>query len=1613
MSKTRGLVVLLISAVLLLFLTAPQASSQSSETPPTVYVATDGDDSNDGSENQPFATLTKARDHVRTLIADGMTDDVQILVREGQYHLDEPLSLDESDSGRDGHTVRWSSHPGETAEIIGARPIEGTWEPTDDPNIQRIAIPEVADGSWRFDQIFVDGERRAKARFPNDGYLLTDGGAGNLREFSFRDGDLPEWPVTTGAQAVVWSSDFFADTVGVDGIDHGSDSITVTDDLLRPIEQGHQRRYFVQGFKEALDAPGEFHLAEGEGYLYYWPAEESLEDATVLAPTVDNVVEVVGSSPDQPVHDVTFENLHLSTSTFSPYFNETHGIEWNRPAPANTPGVVYLENARAVTVSDNVISNAGFNAVSLHKSAEENVVARNEMRDFGYHGVLLMGTISGESDDDGNQVYDNRGNVISDNHLHDGGVLAPHGGGVFIHQSGENVVEHNVVHDMPRYGIAAKGGRSPDFIDQLTSRDNTIRYNDVSTVMQDTDDAGGITLTTTGPGNLVESNRVHDITAPYVSKGQAYGIYLDNNTSHATVRNNLVHGIDAVLPTALHGPINAKGPHNTIDNNILVQNTERSSGFGIRHAQHGRNDAIDHLYTRNVMALQAEGAAFYEFLNFEEDNLELSDDNVIYNAADSYTIRGLPGVENLDDWLTFMGSRYDQNSVFDDPQFRDAGSGDYVLSPESPAFALGIEDIDLSVIGATAEAPFAPGDLARIHVTAGGQVSRGDVGVGDDLELAATARDDTGLLFPDSDVSLSFASVDSSIATVDGSGVVSGHAAGVTAVTVTADAGDAGQAEVLFPIYVGDSVDSIELSADTDVLAVDQQASLRTVAHTSLGTSRRLDPGEDGVTFSSDDESVATVDDNGTVTALQPGTATIESGYTSGSQSVTDTLTVTVHDKVLDSVLAGTETLGVEEGGSTPITVSALWSDGTDVDLSEIDLSYSSGDESVATVDTDGTLTGVAPGTATIRVTGSWNGIERHHQFTNYVVRDTALPDGWIHTDVGDWDGQESYVEHDDGRWVLNSNGIDAWGEEDRVTYAHQNVDLADYPNGFSVVATVESVAEIHTNSMAGLMIRDDLTPSATNVAPRIRPGGVMPVGYRQSAGGGTVNASGNPQTDFPATLKLTYVDGILTSSYLDGSEWVESAQVTVDMSDEVGVGIWNAAADPTGLSQAVFSDVQIVAEDPVPADPETRAELEREITVASAFHATSTEGDGDGEYPSEAMAELHTAIEAARSLLADENATQSQVVRETESLTSAITHFQNARVVPRVFTLDFEDDPVGQPPESVYTTTPDNGTVAVAEGGYDERQAMVIEGTETTYRVFADVPPSEADRTTYSMRFMPEQNSVPFVYRLGSADGEEQMIHLWFLGNGTIRLIHGDGSQEINIASYSPDQWYTVDVTADMTNKTFDLELDDEPIISDVPFRHPVESIETVEWRAGDGRFWIDHVTAIPVQDTDAAVESITVDGAELEDFDPDETSYVVELPPASPVPAVESTPRHPQGSAYVATPDEVPGTAWVVGISEDRTTHRSYEIEFTCGTHSPEETVVVGDVDSDVPNYSRADGCTFLDLVDDEGPFADHGELVRTVRSLAKQWYDDGILSRQEYQTLVMSAAQAGTNE
>ncbi|MDE7227814.1 MAG: Ig-like domain-containing protein, partial [Treponemataceae bacterium] len=216
----------------------------------------------------------------------------------------------------------------------------------------------------------------------------------------------------------------------------------------------------------------------------------------------------------------------------------------------------------------------------------------------------------------------------------------------------------------------------------------------------------------------------------------------------------------------------------------------------------------------------------------------------------------------------------------------------------------------------------------------------------------------TTYVFPEDadDKTILWSSSDETVATVDSDGTVTTHKAGETTITATARAGGmtAERKLTVNPLYVKE----ITLNQTSLKLKPD-------MTRTLTATVTPDDADDTTVTWSSSDETVATVDADGTVTAHNYGETSICATAT-GSNPLAppkQTCRVTVLSVLInvESVMLDTDMLTLTRGETARLTATV-----TPKDADNKTVSWSSSDTSVATVDADGTVTAVRAGTTII-----------------------------------------------------------------------------------------------------------------------------------------------------------------------------------------------------------------------------------------------------------------------------------------------------------------------------------------------------------------------------------------------------------------------------------------------------------------------------------------------------------------------------------------------------------------------------------------------------------------------------------------------------------------------
>ena len=231
--------------------------------------------------------------------------------------------------------------------------------------------------------------------------------------------------------------------------------------------------------------------------------------------------------------------------------------------------------------------------------------------------------------------------------------------------------------------------------------------------------------------------------------------------------------------------------------------------------------------------------------------------------------------------------------------------------------------------------------------------SAATVPVGGTQQLTATPLDANGN--PLSGRTITWTTSAPGVATVDANGLVSAVATGSATITATSE-GKSGTAAITVSSVPVASV-AVSPASATLIVGATQQLTATPLDANGNPLSGRT------ISWTTSALGVATVDANGLVTAVAPGSATI----TATSEGKSGTSAITVNPVPVASVAVTPGSATVSVGGTQQLTATPLDADGNP--LSGRTVTWVSSNTAVATVSASGLVTGVAPGSATITAT--------------------------------------------------------------------------------------------------------------------------------------------------------------------------------------------------------------------------------------------------------------------------------------------------------------------------------------------------------------------------------------------------------------------------------------------------------------------------------------------------------------------------------------------------------------------------------------------------------------------------------------------------------------------
>jgi hypothetical protein len=670
-----------------------------------IHVSPAGSDARTGAPGAPVQTLEMAR-----RIAQGSAgkEPVTVIVEDGTYYLDKPLVLSAEDSGTAAAPVIYrAAHEGKAVLSGGVR-LQLTWEPYQNGIYQAKTPP-----GMQFDQLFVDGARQIMARYPNYDPAKKDVPYRGAAADAISPQRVAQWSDPAGGYIHAMHPSLWG---GFEYLVTGKDA---SGKLLyeggwqnnRPAGM-HGRFRMVENLFEELDAPGEWFHNRKTDTLYFYPqAGMELARAAVEGVRLPSLLELRGSR-EKPVRFVTFDGFTLrhTARTFMLNREPLLRSDWT----IYRGGTVFFDNTEDCQLLNSFVDQPGANAVFVNNYNRRVHLAGLHVFDCGASAVAFVGDPKAVRDPAFNygarhdiSKTDRTPGPLTDNYpmectledslLHEIGTVEKQGAGVEISMSRRITIRNCSIYDTSRAGINIGDG---------TWGGHVIEGCDVFKTVQETGDHGSFNSWGRdrfwNPNTADTAREVaRDAQLPFLDAmepntlrncrwrcDKGWDIDLDDGSTNYVITNNLL----------LAGGLKLReGYKRVVTNNIIVNNALHP---------HVWYPSSGDVFTANIVMKAYQPA---NMMKTGKWGGEL--DHNLFASSDK-------------DRMAFAGNGADAGSLVGDPQFADPARGDFTVTNQALAKAIGFTNFPMNHFGvrkpalkALAETPAIPHVAMKIDAT--------------------------------------------------------------------------------------------------------------------------------------------------------------------------------------------------------------------------------------------------------------------------------------------------------------------------------------------------------------------------------------------------------------------------------------------------------------------------------------------------------------------------------------------------------------------------------------------------------------------------------------------------------------------------------------------------------------------------------------------------------------------------------------------------------------------------------------------------------------------------------------------------------------------------------
>lgn len=562
-----------------------------------IFVAKNGDDTNNGSIKFPFLTIERAIKEVRS-IRNQMTGDIIVYFRAGEYHpsfttenilLENKLSgenssfplrvsrffLSEKDGGVNGHRIIFSAFQSEKVTISGGVRVTN-WQLYDSrKNIYR------AYTGIETRHLYVNGRRAHRAKmvveFPETTIFDPECHNNATPAYIIKGNFLDVRNINN--VEFVYNSLFTFPRLCVDRREF--DGVCTRIFMKQPgfyyvtHKGGTSVRfpYYIENAYEFLREEDSFYYDDSEGYIYYIPRkDENIEESEIICPEIDVLLSLKGKNKYERVCNVTFRNLHFCyTGWLRPSYANGHADTQNNHIRENgcipdsfyrdfhPDAAVEAEFVRDIKFEGCTFSKLGITALRITKASHNNMVRGCTFTDISGSAVVI-GDVGWRGDADKINVnssdlldllVNNRvENCLFQNCAVEYLSAAP----IAASYTVGTAICHNDIINSPYTAIHLGYGWGE--VKDVCTRGVRICNNLIDTFMAKLFDGGGVyTLGATG-GTETEPNVIAGNFFRYQKEAKFGALYFDEGSSNWVAEQNVFEEVPMWCHVSVISPLN-------------------------------------------------------------------------------------------------------------------------------------------------------------------------------------------------------------------------------------------------------------------------------------------------------------------------------------------------------------------------------------------------------------------------------------------------------------------------------------------------------------------------------------------------------------------------------------------------------------------------------------------------------------------------------------------------------------------------------------------------------------------------------------------------------------------------------------------------------------------------------------------------------------------------------------------------------------------------------------------------------------------------------------------------------------------------------------------------